>query len=159
MNKLIHTFFLLIAFYGGVNAQQTDSIPPIPAMRQLHHEYIIRSFSAIKAYAGANNKLADQDLSDAAQIITRLRSKIELSAEIDNNAKYTWLRGVNDLLQGFLANYQSTKVTNTPLSVLLNTYLVAINEQLTGGSIAPLMKQLDLEAAIILTENFVLATN
>ena len=60
MNKLIHTFFLLIAFYSGVNAQQTDSIPPIPAMRQLHHEYIIRSFSAIKAYAAANNKLSNQ---------------------------------------------------------------------------------------------------
>lgn len=159
MNKLIHTLFLLFAFTGLVSAQQTDSIPPIPAMRQLHHEYIIRSFSAIKAYAGANNKLADQDLSDAAQIVTRLRSKIELSTEIDNNAKYTWLRGVNDLLQGFLANYQSAKVTNTPLSVLLNTYQVAMNEQLTGGSIAPLMKQLDLESAIILTENFVLATN
>ena len=159
MNKLIHTFFLLIAFYGGVNAQQTDSIPPIPAMRQLHHEYIIRSFSAIKAYAATNNKLSNQDFNLAGQLITKLRSKIELSTEIDNNAKYTWLRGVNDLLQGYFTNYQSTKTTSTPLSVLLNTYQIAMTEQLTGGSIAPLMKLLDLESAIVVTENFALASN
>jgi len=159
MNKLIHTFLFIVAFNGVLAAQQTDSIPPIPAMRQVHHEYINRTFNSIKLYAASSNKLSNQDLTKAEQIITRLRSIIELSAGIDNNAKYTWLRGVNDLLQGYLANCQSTKVTATPLDVLLNTYQVAMNEQLTGGSIAPLMKQLDLESAVVLTENFALSNN
>jgi hypothetical protein len=142
------------------NAQQTDSIPPIPAMRQVHHEYIIRTFASIKAYqAPQNQQLSTEELTSASLIITRLRSKIELSKLIDNNAKYTWLRGVNDLLMGYLSNYQSGKANETKLSLVLNTYYSAMEMQISDESIAPLMNKLDLESAVLLVENFALSSN
>lgn len=159
MYKSIYTFFLLITIGSLANAQQSDSIPPIPAMRQVHHEYIIRTFASIKAYQAPQNQLSTEELTSVNQLITRLRSKIELSTVIDNNAKYTWLRGVNDLLMGYFSNYQSGKANETKLSLLLNTYYSAMEMQISDESIAPLMNRLDLESAVLLVENFALASN
>lgn len=159
MFKVIYTCLFVFTALSQSNAQQTDSIPPIPAMRQLHHEYIHRSFEAIKLYPAKQFQLTNEELIVSEKLIKQLRSKIELSSEIDNNAKYTWLRGVNDLLTGFYSNYQNGKTPETRLPFLLQTFQVAMNEQLSGGSIAPLMNKLDLESAIILTENFTLSSN
>jgi hypothetical protein len=159
MLKVIYTCLFVFTVLSHSNAQQTDSIPPIPAMRQLHHEYIYRSFEAIKLYPAKQFKLTNDELIVSEKLIRQLRSKIELSTEIDNNAKYTWLRGVNDLLTAYYSNYQNGKTPITRLPVLLQTFQVAMNEQLSGGSIAPLMNKLDLESSIILTENFTFTSN
>jgi hypothetical protein len=159
MYKSIYTLLFVISMGLLANAQQTDSIPPIPAMRQVHHEYIIRTFASIKAFQATENQLSIEELTSTSLIITRLRSKIELSTVIDNNAKYTWLRGVNDLLMGYLSNYQSGKANETKLSLLLSTYYSAMEMQISDESIAPLMKKLDLESAVLLVENFALSSN
>lgn len=159
MYKIIYPLLLLIATGSLVNAQQTDSIPPIPAMRQVHHEYILRNFALIKSYNAQQNQLSAADITLTHQSITRLRSKIELSNLMDNNAKYTWLRGVNDLLAGYLSNFQLGKANGTPLPSLLNTYYSALELQISDESIAPLMNKLDLESAVLMVENFALASN
>lgn len=159
MYKILYTLFFSTVLLAEVNAQQTDSFPPIPAMRQLHHEYIIRSIEAIKNTTAIQQKWTANELDQAAQLATQFRKTIELNNNIDQNAKYTWLRGVNDLLMAYQSNYQTSRPTEVPLSTLLKTYLIAMQEQLSNGSIAPLMQALDLESAIILTENFTLASN
>jgi hypothetical protein len=159
MYKILYTLFLSMFFLAEVHAQQSDSFPPIPAMRQLHHEYIIRSMAAIKNTPAIQQKWASNELDQAVQLSNQFRKTIELSNDLDQNAKYTWLRGVNDLLMAYQLNYQSSRPTEIPLSLLLKTYLTAMQEQLSNGSIAPLMQGLDLEAAMILTENYTLASN
>lgn len=91
--------------------------------------------------------------------IFQLRNFIERSELIDNNGKYTWLRGVNDILTGFLNNMSVDRSQPTSVLQLLKTYQTAMQAQLKGESIAPLMQFLDLESASLFAENIALATN
>lgn len=91
--------------------------------------------------------------------IFQLRNFIERTELIDNNGKYTWLRGVNDLLTGFLNNMSVDRSQPTSVLQLLKTYQTAMQAQLKGESIAPLMQFLDLESASLFAENIALASN
>lgn len=91
--------------------------------------------------------------------IFQLRNFIERTELIDNNGKYTWLRGVNDILTGFLNNMSVDRSQPTSVLQLLKTYQTAMQAQLMGESIAPLMQFLDLESASLFAENIALASN
>lgn len=91
--------------------------------------------------------------------IFQLRNFIERNELIDNNGKYTWLRGVNDILTGFLNNMSVDRSQPTSVLQLLKTYQAAMQAQLKGESIAPLMQFLDLESASLFAENIALASN
>ena len=91
--------------------------------------------------------------------IFQLRNFIERNELIDNNGKYTWLRGVNDILTGFLNNMSVDRSQPTSVLQLLKTYQTAMQAQLKGESIAPLMQFLDLESASLFADNIALASN
>ena len=85
-------------------------MPAIPAMRVLHHEYIIESVKKVALLyrvAGSSqiNDTNPNAHSDTVQVlnatITRIRKAIELSALLDENSKYKWLRSANEMLTGF----------------------------------------------------------
>lgn len=150
-------FFLLSLQYSF--GQQSDSLPVIPAMRQLHHEYIIRSWDAIRNSTEKYQMLTAAEQQKAEQIVFQLRNFIERSELIDNNGKYTWLRGVNEILTGFSNNSALNRLQPTSVLQVLQTYQTAMLTQLKGESIAPLMKFLDLESASLFAENIALASN
>lgn len=140
-------------------SQQVDSLPAIPAMRQLHHEYIIRSWDVIKLKSVGQHLISANEQQNIEKTIFQLRNFIERTELIDNNGKYTWLRGVNDLLTGFLNNMSVDRSQPTSVLQLLKTYQTAMQAQLKGESIAPLMQFLDLESASLFAENIALASN
>ncbi len=139
--------------------QQTDSMPQIPAMRQLHHEYIVRSWDAIRANKAQLVPISEEDQRNVDRILFQLRNFIERSELIDNNGKYTWLRGVNEILTGYLNNSTVNRPAPTSIVKLLETYQTAMRSQLKGESIAPLMQVLDLESAGLFAENIGLVKN
>ncbi|WP_264897522.1 hypothetical protein [Sediminibacterium sp. TEGAF015] len=159
MHKYFYLFcsFLLSLQYGF--GQQSDSLPVIPAMRQLHHEYIIRSWDAIRSSTEKHQMLTEAEQQQAEQIVFQLRNFIERSELIDNNGKYTWLRGVNEILTGLSNNFALNRSQPTSVLQVLQTYQTAMLAQLKGESIAPLMKFLDLESASLFAENIALASN
>lgn len=159
MYKYFYFFcFLFLSTQSGYS-QQVDSLPAIPAMRQLHHEYIIRSWDAIKLKSAGQHLIAADEQQNIEKTIFQLRNFIERSELIDNNGKYTWLRGVNDILTGFLNNMSVDRSQPTSVLQLLKTYQTAMQAQLMGESIAPLMQFLDLESASLFAENIALASN
>lgn len=159
MYKYFYFFcFFLFSIHRGFG-QHSDSMPAIPAMRQLHHEYIVRSWEAIRANTARIVPIAEEDLRSADKILFQLRSFIEKSELIDNNGKYTWLRGVNDILTGYMNNSAVNRPAPTSIVKLLETYQTAMQKQLKGESIAPLMQFLDLESAGLFAENIGLLKN
>ncbi|MEO0065023.1 MAG: hypothetical protein RI983_349 [Bacteroidota bacterium] len=159
MYKYFYFFcFLFLSMPSGFS-QQVDSLPAIPAMRQLHHEYIIRSWDVIKLKSVGQHLISANEQQNIEKTIFQLRNFIERTELIDNNGKYTWLRGVNDLLTGFLNNMSVDRSQPTSVLQLLKTYQTAMQAQLKGESIAPLMQFLDLESASLFAENIALASN
>lgn len=155
---LYSTGFFLLSLLSSFG-QQSDSLPAIPAMRQLHHEYIVRSWDAIRTNSAKTAKLTEEEQRNAERIVFQLRNFIERTELIDNNGKYIWLRGVNEILTGFLNNMTLSRLEPTSVLSLLQTYQTAMHLQLNGESIAPLMQFLDLESANLFAENIALATN
>ncbi|BDQ12333.1 hypothetical protein TEGAF0_15500 [Sediminibacterium sp. TEGAF015] len=103
--------------------------------------------------------LTEAEQQQAEQIVFQLRNFIERSELIDNNGKYTWLRGVNEILTGLSNNFALNRSQPTSVLQVLQTYQTAMLAQLKGESIAPLMKFLDLESASLFAENIALASN
>ncbi|MEN9598253.1 MAG: hypothetical protein RL596_564 [Bacteroidota bacterium] len=148
--------FVLCA-HTAIYAQ--DEMPAIPAIRQLHHEYIIRSLTAIDSLHLEKWGVAKSDMDTANKIITHLRVKIEKNLQLDNNGKYKWLRGVNELLTGFGSAFEAHNVPATEYLTLLKAYEKSMQLDWQQQPITPMVSTMLLETATLLTDNFALKTN
>lgn len=149
---------LLVCFICTAQVQELK-VPAIPAMRQIHHEYILRSLEAITALKNDAKGLTQITIQSTEKSVTQLRAFIELSDLIDNNAKYTWLRGVNEILTGFTNAFQTRSISGEQLPILVNRFDSAMQLQLKGNSFSDIVKESTLEAGTILVANFALQTN
>ncbi len=135
-------------------AQTEPVIPSIPAMRQLHHEYIIESLKKIDSFY----KLSDSSRPNAKywvdSTITRIRYSIENNNAIDVNGKYRWLRSVNDLLTSFISANRSKRITLNNLPLLINSYDEAMKLDLQGASVYPVFEKNRLPICYILVDNY-----
>jgi hypothetical protein len=167
MKKL---YFLLVGLllYTCVFSQTAITIPPIPQMRQLFHDKIIASQKAI---IQLNNKrdtifTATNDLDVNLQIhqilkvrINNMRAEIEMDSAIDVSGKYTWLRGIDDMLTDFKNGYQSKLIKGILLSDLIIAFDEAMQAELHHQSIFPIVQQNEMEVGNILIRNFGLQNN
>ena len=94
-----------------LQAQEELGMPVIPAMRQLHHEYIIESVIKINQIPAVNDSGYSKTLIWVDETITGIRAGIERNSRLDDNAKYRWLRSVNELLTSFLQSYQIKQIS------------------------------------------------
>jgi len=157
MKKLVvfcSLFFTLSSF-----GQDYLTMPTVPAMRQLHHEYIERSLVQIDSLKINRNKLSTKDIENARVQITRMRIDIETNARLDNNGKYKWLRGVNEILTGFIKAYQAKQIAPEQYTELINAYDFSLHLEWSGVSIEPIVKSSAMEVAQLLMENYGLKDN
>ena len=150
----LSTFFMLI-----LSAQESVNMPAIPAMRQLHHEYINRSLDNIDSLYLSPSKLSKTAMNQANRIVTLMRESIERNELLDNNAKYKWLRGVNDLLTGFISAYQSKVILAQQYPVLIKMYDSCMHLDWSGNSIEPIIQLVEINTGSLLVENFALKEN
>ncbi len=150
----LSTFFMLIS-----SAQESVNMPPIPAMRQLHHEYIIRSVEKIDSLHLSPSKLSETVMNQANGIVTLMRESIERNEFLDNNAKYKWLRGVNDLLTGFISAFQSKVILAQQYPIIIKMYDSCMHLDWSKNSIEPIIKVLEVNTGSLLVENFALKEN
>ena len=141
------------------SSQEVVNMPPIPAMRQLHHEYIIRSLEKIDSLHLSPSKLSNSAMSQAKGIITLMRALIERNELLDNNAKYKWLRGVNDLLSGFISAFESKAILAQQYPVLIKMYDSCMQLDWSENSIEPIIQKAEINTGILLVENFALKEN
>ncbi len=151
-------FFLWFLAFDA-KAQTELDMPPIPAMRQLHHEYIIQSLKEIDSLRVSNTRLNWNDLLWCKKKITQLRATIELDARLNNNAKFKWLRGINEVLTGFISAVQANTIQPQLYKVLVSAYDECIYLDWAGISIEPIFKKVSIEVGLILVNNFALNEN
>ncbi|SJZ79244.1 hypothetical protein [Sediminibacterium ginsengisoli] len=149
-------------------AQKEVTMPAIPAMRQLHHDNILASMQTIARLHSRKDTILpiteDPRLNAAINrsvriSVNNMRAEIELNESLDVNAKYKWLRGVNEMLQGFISQYRAKIVKSVTLPALVKAYSDAMKLDIQGKSIATVVSDYELEVGNILLDNFAFKDN
>ncbi len=134
-------------------------MPAIPAMRQLHHEYIIRSMDKIDSLPFNPAKLSPSEIEKTKLVISNIRASIESNDLLDNNSKFKWLRGVNELLTGFISAYQSRVISADQYPTLIGNFDSAMHLDWSALSIEPVIQSSSIIVGSILVDNFALKEN
>ena len=157
--KSIKALLILLIVPLLLPAQDELAMPLIPAMRQLHHEYIIGSIQKINQLPAVKDSGYQQTMVWVDETITGIRARIESNQQLDDNAKYRWLRSVNELLTGFLQFQQAKQIGLYQLAPLIKAYQQAMQLALLEKSIYPVFENNSLVIGNILIDNFCLKTN
>lgn len=160
----------ILAVFWAISAfsQEEVVMPPIPDARAYHHDQIIRSMGLIakldhpsdSVFSITHQPLLDSAINRTLRIhITNLRAAIELNSGLNDNAKFTWLRGVNEMLTGFIAAYRLKSIAATLLPALVKAYEDAMRAELANQSMLPVIAGNEPEVGNILMDNFALKNN
>ena len=163
--KKIYVFVLGLFLSGAVFSQEK---PVIPAIRLLHHEYILQSLDTIAGLRNRDGSLfaitTNKDLnktidSSVRLVVNRMRNEIELNDKLDENARFKWLRGINEMLTGFIRAYRLRTITATQLPSLVKAYADAMHADWKGESFLDMVAENEPETGKILIDNYALKNN
>jgi hypothetical protein len=167
MKKLFVVVLGLLAGFTSFS-QRELAMPVIPSMRVLHHESIIGSLNTIaKLNRKTDNALPitrsdtlNQAINRSVRVlVNNMRAGIEVNTALDNNAKFKWLRGVNEMLTSFISLYRARAIGATLLPSLVKAYDDAMRLDMNGQSIAPIVADNASEIGNILIDNYGLKEN
>jgi hypothetical protein len=152
----------------GVFGQQEIPVPPIPASRVLHHENITNSLNTITKlshktdtlFPVTGTKILDQSINHTFRVyVNNMRAQVELNANLNDNGKFRWLRGINEMLTSFISGYRAHTLSATLLPPLVKAYDDAMKAEMAGNSILPIIYANEPEVDNILIDNFALKDN
>jgi hypothetical protein len=152
----------------SVFAQQEIPVPPIPASRVLHHENITNSLNTITKlshktdtlFPVTGTKILDQSINHTFRVyVNNMRAQVELNASLNDNGKFKWLRGINEMLTAFISGYRVHSLSATLLPPLVKAYDDAMKAEMAGNSILPVIYANEPEVDNILIDNFALKDN
>jgi hypothetical protein len=152
----------------GVFGQQEIQVPPIPASRVLHHENITNSLNTITKlshktdtlFPVTGTKILDQSINHTFRVyVNNMRAQVELNANLNDNGKFRWLRGINEMLTSFISGYRAHTLSATLLPPLVKAYDDAMKAEMAGNSILPVIYANEPEVDNILIDNFALKDN
>src|SRR6187431_115781 len=166
--KKIYISLLTVFTTLAVFAQQEVAMPKIPPSRELHHEMILNSLTAITKlnrrtdtlFPVTGNKALDQSINRSVKLrVNNMRAQVELNSSLSDNDKFKWLRGINEMLTGFISAYKARLVSAASLSPLVKAYEEGMKAELAGNSILPIISANEPEIGSILIDNFALKNN
>lgn len=166
--KKFYLMILVASAWKMALAQQQMTIPPVPAMRELHHEYIqtsLRNIARLNSVADAvfpvtNDARLNQSIDKTIRIyVNNMRAMVESSTQLNDNQKYLWLRGINEMLMGFQSAWQARIIKNVMYPGLIKAFYQAMQLEMQGQSILPIIKNNELEIGNILIQNLCLKNN
>ncbi len=157
--KQLH--LILLALFSTVTllGQSNKVFPPIPAMRQLHHEYIMESLKKIDAFYLPSNRIENPNKIVADSMIQSIRMGIEIDTLISQNDKYKWLRSYNELLTSFIDALKLKQITLTKLIPALKAYSIAMQLEIANQSVYTVFSNNELSICNLLVNNFGLQNN
>lgn len=159
--KLYLAVFLCIVASPAFN-QSEISMPPVPLMRQLIHDNIDQAQKTILRLTGSKEGIfaATNDIDVNLQLtqflkvrVNNMQARVELDSTIDDNSKYKWLRGIYDMLQGFISAYRLKAVKGILLGNLIMAYEEAVHLEMDHQPITPVIDKNELEVGEILINN------
>ena len=172
MRKLYTLFlfsFATIVLYAQPYQRATElPMPKVPPMRVLHHDNIDNKQKLILKLDGTddglfsptNNSETNQQLTDILTInVNNMQAKIEMSTALDENAKFKWLRGVDEMLNAFISGYKAKTIKGNLLGDLITSYDDAMQLEWKKESIKPIVARNEIEIGQVLIDNFGLKNN
>jgi hypothetical protein len=170
MNPIRIFFYTTVAvcFFHTASAQTMLEMPAIPASREYHHLQIISSLGNLARLVSKTDTvlpITGQPVADDLIFrrltirVNNMRARIETNDSLNENAKFKWLRGVNEMLTGFITYYKLRKLTPAHLPVLVKAYEDAMQLELQDASLYPLLLENSLEIDNVLADNFALKNN
>lgn len=164
-------FYLIVCVLltvSVVRSQEQMAIPPIPMMREVHHSYIETSLKNIARLVSVadtifpvtNDAKLNQSINRSIRIyVNNMRAIVESSTRLNDNEKYLWLRGINDLLTSFQSAWQAGIIRNVMYPGLIKAFYEAMQLEMQGKSMLPIVEQNELEIGNVLIQNYCLKNN
>ncbi|WP_076375672.1 hypothetical protein [Filimonas lacunae] len=169
MTKL-YLLIVLLALAHVADAQgDTPISPQIPLMRQKFHEDIDKQQKEILKLDGKddgqftpaanNNELNMQATYAVINKTDALQNMIEQDSLLDGNNKIKYLRGLNDVLYGFLNDVRYKKIKPIAFTDVLSAYEDAMQLEREEKSIIPVVAANSLETGEILLRSYAFQQN
>lgn len=149
-------------------AQPERKLPDVPLMRQIFHTNIDKAQAEIQKadgvaddlFAPTDDEQLNKDLNrELVEVIDGMQVDIEINASLDNNNKIKYLRGINEMLNGFESAYRTRKIKPAQFLDLVKAYRESVNLEKFGNSIAPVVERNDLEVGEILIKLYPFTSN
>ena len=165
--KKLYLFIFCFILLKTVLAQTGDDMPAIPRMRQLFHQNIDNNQNAIiqlnhktdTIFTPTANPDINLQVTQFLKVrINNLQVKIEKDSTISENEKYTWLRGVDQLLTDFITAYKSRKIKGVLLANLINAFEESMRRYQSGESLVPVIEANEIPVGALIVQNFALQT-
>jgi hypothetical protein len=157
--KQLYIFFLAFFFSVSLFAQSDTSMPHIPAMRQLHHDYIIESLKKINFFYTPSDTIGKQSKWEVDSLVFSIRVEIEKDSLMSQNDKFKWLRSCNDFLTAFIDAFQIKQIAIGKLKPSLLAFRNAMQLAITDRSVYPVFAENELAICNLLIDNFGLQQN
>ena len=143
-----------IVWGNSLHAQtvkQQNGLSEIPAIRQLSHDYIIKSEKDLTALLSST--LDSNALGQIHVFIEDARKWIETNAVKSDNEKFKWLRGVNNVLFELHAQFKLNKIKALEVVRCIQTFNEAMRMSARGLNINSI-----IEKESITTGNIIIGT-
>ncbi len=152
--------FLCLTLISSAYSQKEVAMPAIPSMRVLHHDNIINSLNTLARVGITRSDTINRSVNRSVRIlVNNMRAGVELNNSLDNNGKFKWLRGINEMLTSFISGYNARSIRGTLLPSLVKAYDDAMKLELAGNSIAGIVADNEPVIGNILIENYGLKEN
>jgi hypothetical protein len=124
------------------------TMPPIPTIRQLSHDYILNSEKALIQYPSiAEDHLITQSIQ--LQVFEN-RKWIETNTALSDNEKFKWLRGINNLLFDLLTGLKTNKISASETLNTIHAFTSAMQLSARGLNASPIITNENSTVASIL---------
>lgn len=168
MKKFLSVVIAMFLTFSVFSQERELTMPNIPQARAVHHESIVNSLNTIAKLRKKDdnglpitrNDTLNQDINKSIRtIVNNMRANVELNDGLDENAKFKWLRGINEMLTGFISGYKAGTIAPTLLPTLVKAYDNAMKAEIGGNSIAPIVADNEISIGNVLVENYALKEN
>jgi len=165
--KKLYLFIFCFIFITAVFSQTGEEMPAIPRMRQLFHQNIDNNQKAIiqlnhktdTIFTPTSNPDINLQVTQFLKVrVNNLQVKIETDSTISENEKYTWLRGVDQLLTDFITAYKSGKIKGIFLANLISAFEESLYRYQKGESLVPIIENNEIAVGALIVQNFALQT-
>ncbi len=164
---LLSGFVVFIHFIAS--AQTTgNTAQDIPLMRKMFHENINQSQKALFSldgkqddrFAPSNDDEINNQITHAATVgVDNLQNEIEANPSTDANTKIKFLRGLNEVLTGYISQYRQKQIKGTAFPQLIRDYKSAMDLELQHHSILPVIKKNSYETGNLLINSIAFKDN
>ncbi len=128
--------------------ESSATMPPIPTIRQLSHDYIIEYQKALIGHPSIAQNTSVRDSIQSA--VFENRKWIELNAALRDNEKFKWLRGFNNLLFDLQTGLKLNKVNTKEVVACIHAYTNAMHISVKGLNMSAVIEKENMEVGTIL---------